>query len=190
MMGSFPLGSDLCGGRRWDFQLWKRCHLRGSNRCTGQVSEPADDGYVHPAVRRVGDIIAEAVQQARQHLPQWSSIGSADRLVERNRRAVSNRKCRFQRGENLGQRGIAGLELNDGSVSTNAQLGPRTGGARPDRDGKRQNRQSEPAAADRAPRVVSEWSGRGFRPHDGRDPATVKPVPASPPVARSGLPGS
>ena len=99
-MRFFPLGKHFCYGWRWDFHLLKRRHLRGSN--PGQVSGPADDRYFHLPFRRCSDVVTEAIQQTRQHVPQWPLVGSADRLVERNRRTVSNRKCPPQPGKDLG----------------------------------------------------------------------------------------
>src|SRR5262245_30668123 len=91
VMESLPLGSDFCRGWGWNYQLFLRgCHhLRGSSTRTGQVSYrggtgPADDCYFHPAFRRGGDVIIEAVQHARQHTPERPSVGSADGLIERN----------------------------------------------------------------------------------------------------------
>jgi len=66
MMGFLPLGKDFRRGWGWDDQILKLVHhRRGNNLCTG----PADHRYFHPAFRRLGDVIIEAVQQARQHDP-------------------------------------------------------------------------------------------------------------------------
>jgi hypothetical protein len=70
-MGSLPLGGDLCRSWGWDYQLLKRCHhLRGSKQASHRRGTgPADDRYFNPAFRRVGDVIIESAQQARQHVP-------------------------------------------------------------------------------------------------------------------------
>jgi len=136
-MQSLPLGGDFRRGWRWDHQSFGHCgRLRGTDPRTGQISchrrrtGPVDDGYFDPAVGSVGDVIVETVQHARQHAPQWSSVRSADGLIERNRRAVSNRECGFQRGKNLSQRCIAGLKVNERAVSVNADRGAKRGRAR------------------------------------------------------------
>src|SRR5262249_30104108 len=98
MMGFLPLGKHLCDGRGWDDQLWNLVRrLRGRNPWAGQVTASPEDRYFHSAVRRGGDVIAEAVEQARQHMPQLSLVGAADRLIERNGRAVSYLQCAVQR---------------------------------------------------------------------------------------------
>jgi len=78
-MGFLPLRRDFCRGWGWDYQLWKRRHhLRGKRASHRRGSGPANDRYFHPAFCRVGDVIIEAVQQARQHVTHRSPVGSTD----------------------------------------------------------------------------------------------------------------